>query len=243
MIGLRKGIVVAVHPEDYSVDLVMSDDGSRLVGVQVLSPNGSARSGTVDLPFVPERPEKWDIRQRDGQDMQAMVGYFGRNPVVMGFLYPQVNQMTLTDGKTMRYRHSSDVGFSIDGDGNVQLSHPSGTYVRIGENPDLDDVGAKSVDGSQTDRNTGKKVSIRVGLAGGKAVLTINPDGDVSLITKGSIDMDAQGAIGVSSPVGITLNTPMVRVPNGDVVARSISLLNHVHGGVEPGGGTSGRPK
>lgn len=195
----RTGIVVAVHPDDYSVDLVMADDGSRLVGVQVMTPNGGTRSGMVDLPSVPDKPNKWDITQRTGQDMKAVVGFVGRNPVVTGFLYPQVNQMLLKDGKTMRYRHQSDVEMVIDGDGNIQVTHPSGTFFRIGENPDMDDMGGKFADSSKSDRNTGKQVSVRLGMAGGKAVLTISPSGAVALTTDDAINVDAKGAVTVKA--------------------------------------------
>ena len=95
--SLRKGIVVEVHPEDHSVDIVMSDDASRLVGVQVITGNGSTRSGTSDLPEIPKRKDKWDISTPTGQDMHAIVGFFGRHPVVLGFIYPQVNQMLHKD--------------------------------------------------------------------------------------------------------------------------------------------------
>lgn len=91
--ALRRGIVVAVHPADHSVDLVMSDNGARLIGVQVMTSNGSTRSGSVDLPDVIEKTNKWDVSKPTGQDMIAMVDTMRGQPVVTGFLYPQVNQM------------------------------------------------------------------------------------------------------------------------------------------------------
>src|SRR3546814_10138893 len=42
------GRVAAIHPEDYSVDLVMTDDGSHLAGVQVLAPSASSNTGYND---------------------------------------------------------------------------------------------------------------------------------------------------------------------------------------------------
>jgi hypothetical protein len=132
----RKGIVVEVHPEDYSVDLVMADDGSRLVGVQVLSWNGSTRTGTVDLPEIPARPNKWDVSTATGQDMHAAVGYMGRNPFVAGFFYPQISQMTFADPKLRVKRHQSDVYSFIDGAGNMEVVHPSGAYFRMGATPE-----------------------------------------------------------------------------------------------------------
>lgn len=239
---MRQGYVVAVHPEDHSVDLVMADDGSRLIGVQVATPNGSARSGTVDLPDVKQPGDKWDITKPNGQDMKALVSFIGRNPVVTGFLYPQVNQMLLKDPKARRYRHQSDVETLIDGDGNIQVTHPSGTYIRIGETTDPDTLEGKFADKSAVDRNTSKQVSIRVAMAGGTAVLTISPTGAVSLTTQQTVDIEAQGAVTVKSPVRVTLETPLVDVPSGDVVASGISLVNHVHKDSMPGPATTGKP-
>jgi hypothetical protein len=244
---MRRGIVVAVHPEDHSVDLVMADDGSRLTGVQVLTPNGSTRSGTVDLPAIPERANKWDITKRTGQDMLATVGFIGRNPVVVGFTYPQINQMLHKDPKLRIDRHQSDVVSMIDGDGNFQWTHPSGTYIRIGESPDAVPVAGKNVDASlAVDRNTGRQVHVRIGLAGGSAVLTIAPNGAVSLTTQSTVNVDAQGAVTVKAD-GVTFDTPTAHFTGGvtvedDVVASGISLVNHVNTGVIPGGGNSGPP-
>lgn len=210
--NLRKGIVVATHPEDHSVDLVMSDDGSRLVGVQVMTPSGSTRTGTIDMPAVPEKANKWDITQPTDQEMIAMVATFGSgNPVVVGFLYPQINQMLSSDPKRRVSRHQSDVQWSIDGDGNVQLVHPSGTYIRIGESADAEETAGKNADANAAvDRNTGRQVNVRIGMGGGTAILTIAPDGAVSLTTQTTINLKAQGAISIESGDSITMVAPRI---------------------------------
>jgi hypothetical protein len=198
--SFRKGIVVEVHPEDHSVDLVMADDGTRLVGVQVITPNGSTRTGTVDLPAIPKRANKWDVSQPTGQDMHAIVGYVGRNPVVTGFIFPQVNQMLSKDGQLRLMRHQSDVMTTIDGDGNIQLAHPSGLFLRIGADPELQDFTGKNADAnSKADRNTGTTPYVRLAMAGGKAVLTIAPDGAVSLTTETTVDVQAKGNVAVTT--------------------------------------------
>ncbi len=194
--ALRRGIVVATHPEDHSVDLVMTDNGARLIGVQVMTPNGSTRSGTVDLPAVPAKKDKWDITRQTGQDMIAMVDTVGRSPVVTGFLYPQVNQMLSKDPRRFSYRHQSDVQMGIDGDGNIQIDHPSGTYIRIGEAADREETAGANADGNaKADRNTGRKVNVRIGLAGGALTLTMTPDGDLNIECEGAIAMKAKGDI------------------------------------------------
>ena len=214
--SLRKGIVVAAHPNDHSVDLVMSDDGSRIPGVPVMAHSASARTGGVDMPDVPtaKGADKWDITKRTGQDMEAVVAFFGRNPVVIGFLYPQVSQMTFDDPKRKFVRHQSDVYHTIDGDGNMELYHPSGAYVRIAENLDHEDLEKKNTDKSmQLDRNKDKKVGMRVSLGG--------------------VTFDIKdGVVSIDGSVQVT----------GDVVASGVSLVKHVHKNVRPGTGLSGEP-
>lgn len=179
--NMRIGIVAEVHHTDHSVDLVMADDGSRIVGAQILTPNGSTRSGTVDLPEVkPAGKDKWDVTKRSGQDLRAVVAYISGHPVVMGFLYPQVNQMLVKDGKTARYRHQSDVETLIDGKGNTQVTLPNGTYMRIGDAPDVDKLPGGFVDESSTDRNTGANTYIHVENKPGGAY-------------KGHVQMDPEG--------------------------------------------------
>jgi hypothetical protein len=230
---VKKGIVVATHPSDHSVDLVLAD-GRRMVGVQVATPNGSTRSGTFDMPAVPEKADKWDITKLTGQDQIALVDFVGDIPVVVGFLFPQISQMTFDDPKMRVTRHQSDVMSMVDGDGNMQVTHPSGAYVRMGETADAVNLGSKNTDASlAADRNTGRKLFMRV-VVPGSFDLKITPDGQLSLtLSKGAV---------IDAPDGITLNTPLVSVPNGDVVASGISLVNHVHSGIAPGPANTGAP-
>ena len=248
---MKKGIVVATHPGDHSVDLVLAD-GRRLTGVQVATPNGSARTGTFDMPAVPERADKWDITKPNGQDQIALVEFVDGIPVVTGFLFPQVSQMTFDDPKMRVTRHQSDVMTSIDGDGNIQISHPSGTYIRIGESPDKVDMGAKNTDGSlATDRNTGRKVNIRVGLAGGVLELTMTPDGAVSLKCAQGVSIEAGEPVQVKAPA-VTLDTPTTTLTGdldvqGSTTVKAITSngkdISSTHRHLNSGGpGTGGVP-
>jgi len=203
--NLRRAIIVEVHPQDHSVDLVMLDDGTRHIGVPVQTQNGSARSGTTDLPEVPKSDNKWDITKRNGQDMEANVAFVGRSPVVIGFTFPQVNQMLLKDPKAYRYRHQSDVEQLIDGDGNIQVTHPSGTYIRIGESTAVDTLAGKYADTSSTDRNQSKQVNIHIGMAGGVLELTMSPTGAVSLRCNQGVSIEAGQASTFKAP-SITLD-------------------------------------
>jgi len=208
---MRIGIVVATHPEDHSVDLVMADDGSRLVGVQVATMNGSTRSGSVDMPAVPEKKDKWDVTKTTGQDMKALVAFVGRTPVVTGFLYPQINQMLLKDPKTRIDRHQSDVLQVIDGDGNIDIRHPSGFAIRIGKTPDHLNPASMNADGNLSqDRNTGRRPYMRITMADNAARITISPTGAVKIECQQTLEIDAQGAITINSEDSITMTAPRI---------------------------------
>ena len=87
---LRLGRVVAIHPEDNSVDILMTDDGARLAGVQVLASVASTRSGLVDLP-IPAQPHdenaKWDIAQATEEDVIAAINDKSLKAKKMGNAY------------------------------------------------------------------------------------------------------------------------------------------------------------
>ena len=188
----------------------MVDNGQRMIGVQVVTTNGSTRTGGVSLPTVPPKKDKWDITQRTEQDQIALVGFVRGYPVVMGYLFPQISQMTFKDPKRKMERHQSDFYTTVDGDGNMEMHHPSGAYIRIGESPAHEDLENKNFDGNfKLDRNKTKRVHIRLGM-GDKGHITISPDGDITISGKS---------------VNITGQT-------GDVVVNGISLVNHVHVGV-----------
>ncbi len=204
---MRKGIVVDTHPEDMSVDLVMVDDASRLIGIQLLG-NGSERSGSVDLPEVPTKKDKWDLTELTGQEIHAVIDYVGRTPVVVGFLYPQVNQMLFKDKKLKFSRHQSDFYTVTDGDGNMEMHHPSGWYCRIAESPDHVDLTGKNVDGTLAfDRNTERSLYMRVHMPGGAAVLTIDPSGHGDMYFASGLDVRSDKHISFTAVEDISLTS------------------------------------
>lgn len=256
---LRVGYVVETHPEDHSVDLVMADDGARVIGAQVVAPDASARSGTAGMPKVtPKSKDKWDITQAPDDAMKAMVGFVhGRQPVVVGFLFPQINQMLPKKGSTARrYRHPSDLETLIDDGGNLQVTHPSGTYIRIGET--IDHAAPEVADKTATDRNTARKVNIHIGMADGALELTLSPTGAVSLRCNQGVTVDAGQKVHVKAP-SVTLETPIVTATQNVTIQGNLTVQGstaveaiasrghdisstHVHRDTMSGPGTSGVP-
>lgn len=258
--ALRKGIVVATHPRDHSVDLVMVDNYARVIGAQVVAPTGSARTGSVKLPEVRDRADKWDISSQDGQAIIALVDYVGTVPVVTGFLYPQISQMTFDDPALEFDRHTSDVIRYTDGKGNSGLLHPSGAYITMGTSPDRRDFSGTNYDKNlAVDRNTDTKPYFRIGMAGNVIEVTFTPEGKVQLIAQENVEVHCKEAQVIASD-GILLDTPLVHITqalhvdgavttnstiksDGDQVAGSISQIGHVHGGVQSGGSKTAPPQ
>ena len=201
---LNKGIVAAVHPEDHTVDVVLAD-GRRITGVQVATPNGSTRTGTFDMPAVPEKGDKWDITKQTGQDQIALIGWAEGIPIVVGYLYPQISQMTWEDPKKRVSRHQSDVYSTTSGEADTERRHPSGTNVRVGQSPSSEDLGGKDFDEKfAVDRNTDKAVHLHITVAnaGGGDVFTFNvdPDGEVRMWAKGEIKIESEKRIRMYAP-------------------------------------------
>lgn len=243
---MKRGIVTAVHPEDHSVDIVLSD-GRRLTGIQVMTPNGSTRSGIFDMPAVPAKKDKWDITTETGQDQIALVDEMDGLPVVVGFLFPQINQMTFDDAQRRITRHQSDVLTSIDASGNIQIQHPSGFFIRIAETTTLENLTGKNSDKNlKLDKNTTKAINLHVQTKNGTASFTVSAAGGISMNAAQSVSITAP-SVDISASTGISLTTPRVSVSGdvivaGDVKAGGISLRTHTHGGVKSGPDSSGGP-
>jgi len=205
---LRIARVAAVHPEDHSVDLVMVDDGSRHVGAQVLAPTAGTDAGVFDMPEPTAGGDKWSLSERRDRDILAVVSMLAGTavPIVLGFLYPQVNGMLFADKNRRVMRHASDVYTSIDGAGNVEVAHPNGTYLRIGTSPDHEDLTGQDFDGNwKISKNTGQSTHLQVVVkAGGvqKAKLHVDPSGNVTLEHTGNLTVNTTGNL--SATVGGT---------------------------------------
>lgn len=227
--ALRKGIVVDVHPGDHSVDLVLVDNYARLVGVQVQAHTASSRSGAIELPDVEVRADKWNIGTPTGQEVMALVDFVGPTPIVTGFLYPQISQMTHADGKIKYHRHTSDVQTYTDGTGNMGLLHPSGAHITIGTAPEPKDFSGANVDKSlKVDRNTDKKVYLRVALAGNVAVLTMTPEGACTLHLDKTLDIECTTAT-IKASDSIVLDTPQTHITGDLTVDGATELTKDVH--------------
>ena len=195
---LRLAKVTGIAPGGYSVDLLFLDDGSRVPSVQVVSPSAATDAGYNSLIAPDTGADQWSAADSNTRDLTAVVGFMQGFPVVLGFLFPQVCQMLFDRQNFEVKRHPSDVYTAIDDDGNVEVFHPSGTYLRIGETPAHQDLTGQDLDGQwKISKNTGKAVHVQLTIknAGSQvASLNIDPSGNVTLDHTGNFTHNVGGS-------------------------------------------------
>ncbi len=236
---LRYGIVVEAHPQDHSVDVIMTDDYSRLAGIQVLSYNGGPDVGTADLfcPEVKSGDDKWSMARRTALDVKAAILFSGGRSLVIGFIYPQVGQMTFPDKNRRVQRHASDVYSTISSTGDMEVAFPNGTFFRVGVDPEHEDLTGKDFDGNWAiKKNTDAATHVRlvVGNAGAvKADIHIDPDGNLTGTFQGKGDITTAGDLTITAPnvvvnasTAATINTATATVNASTKVELSTPLVH-----------------
>lgn len=260
--GLELGIVVAVYPQGQSIDVLLPDSGSRLTNVQVMVPTGSDSTGMVDLPDpgLPADDTRWDITNDPKRNLRAVLGSYQGNPICIGFLLPQIGQMTFDEPNRRITRHASDVYSTVDQFGNMEVYHPSGTFIRIGTSAAHEDLTGQDVDGEWAIvANTATAPYLNVTIANGgavKATFQVDPAGNVSLtaptltvtasggITLNGATIDKSGNLGVPGTAAVQGNFSTAGTFNASGVTSGggVNLDTHTHSGVQPGSYNSGPP-
>lgn len=200
--------VVAIHPESHSVDVCLMNDGRRVGGVQVLSTAFGTNFGLTDLA-TPDLTtgEPYETGATWTRDIYGIVAWLKATPVVLGFIAPQVSQMNFDEDDRMIYRHSSDVYMTVDKDGNTELFHPSGAYVRIATDPAHEDLTGKDYDKIwKIVRNTDKAVHIHIEQANNTASINIDPPGNIDVIHDGNLTTDTGGYLSATIALDADMN-------------------------------------
>ena len=187
--GIFIGRVIKVHQHDNSLDIQLVYDNSRLTGVPLMAPQMTTSSGFVDMPH-PEGND-WDKPGSKTRDCYVICAKVGSNVIAIGFIPDQVNQM-MFDRKNFKVdRHASDVYTTIDEFGNSETRHPSGTYVRVAEDPNHEDLFEKDFDKLwDIARNKDKAPYIHVDLRVAnvhKCSILMTPTGDIEVHAVGHI--------------------------------------------------------
>lgn len=224
--NLYLGKVIDVYPERNIIDVILMN-GGFVREVQVLTNSGTSRSGLVDLvkvdysddaEFIPtssqdtindlgvtdttgERPRvvSSDREVTGGYNAYAIIAFLQgqmQNPICIGFIYPETSEMMFFEQHYID-RHDSDVYTFIDGKGNFEKVFPDGTYLRVGEGTDREDLVRKDVNEKWTTKADDPATqdapkSLHIEHTSGTK-LTINPDGSVDVLVTDNSNVVVQG--------------------------------------------------
>lgn len=243
---LEMARIVAIHPEDHSIDCVILRTGQRCTGVPVLSAGASTTTGSSNLPPItaPNGDERWNIPARGANDAIAVLApTFGGHWICIGNKFPEVNAVLNAEAGRQVVRHSSGAWSMIAPDGTVTMGHPSGAVMTMGSNLTPTDPVGGDVDGQwqHSGPNASAQVGLKVVLPSG-AVITVETDGKAKMTFPAEIEFEVPLAK-FSNNVQVGGNV----VVTGSLTAASVSaggigLTTHHHTGVATGSGNSGAP-
>lgn len=260
--GLMLGIVVAVYPEGNSVDVLVPKTGDRLANVQCASHTGSSNTGIMDLPEIglPVDDTRWNLATTlaGTRIVNAIIWHIDGLPVCMGFLLPQVTQMTFERDNFRVHRHASDVYSTTNANGDHEFYHPSGTYFRIGASPAHEDLTGQDYDQSWAiKQNTGAAVHFHMQVANAGspvATIDIDPSGNVTLTHNGNLTVNTEGnaevnvtgtttvestgAATIDAP-SVTIQSPQTTVTGAMTVEGPLSFQSGLSGTAGSGGGNA----
>ncbi|CAE6714449.1 hypothetical protein [Paraburkholderia haematera] len=226
--GQALGIVVAVYPEGNSIDVLIPKTGDRLTNVQCAAHTGSSNTGIMDLPEIglPVDDSRWDIQlQGSGERyVRAIIWHVDGMPICMGFLLPQLTQMTFERDNFRVHRHASDVYSTINQNGDTEFYHPSGSFVRFAGNPAHEDLTAADVDASwKIANNTGSAPHMHVQVANAGAAVAnidIDPSGNITITHNGNLTVNTQG----NAAVTVEGTTTVTSTGAADIKAPTVKI-------------------
>lgn len=180
---LRIAKVCDTSPKGNALDLLFLDNLGIARNAQVLSRSAGTDFGDLDMP-EPTKPKEGTVfnhKETKDRDIYAVVAMIGGEPVVLGYIPPQVNQLAFDKTKHPNLkisRHASDFYQVTDNEGNTGMIHPSGTSINIGTPPNL--TGADYDQKWKLTKNTGNLKSISL-IVPKKASIVLNTGGLIAI--------------------------------------------------------------
>jgi len=236
--------VVRFLPSSNTVDVVTIDNNisisSCLVACSI--PAGFAY-GTRYFPTHDDNNSEVEYINSAG-DIYCVAAFIDsdyNNAVVLGFLFPLETTLSIAEYGLYIFRHESDVIWMVRGDGTMQIYHPSGSIIKIGDNNtnevsdtiEKDGIYPAKTDGlyirPPADYNKSKTTNLFIDWYQGQKV-TLNSDGEIILQTRDSaatITMTPDGKVTVQTTEQINAITKDINITaSGNVLANVEGYAN-----------------
>lgn len=186
---IRLAKVCYVYPEGHQFDGLFLDTGEYCRCVQMMSSYAGTDFGFASGIPAPEEEGYDENRETDPdrRNVIAVVASIATGYIGLGFLFPQVNHLAFTkeqDKNRLTERHTSDFYRTVSDDGDMDMVHPSGVHIRIGDGERPDRLEGRDYDKRfRLKRNKAKPVTLSlVNESGGRSKVILKPDGSIDII-------------------------------------------------------------
>lgn len=226
-----EGKVIAVHPEDSSVDVRLYD-GQILRHVRVLFNSANTIAGFRYLSSIVNTQKQVnqngvydDGRLSHVSDTLATIIYvYGNslNPRVIGFSFPLDSQMHVEEEGLALFRHESGVYSLIDQNGHHEIHYPDGSYIIMAPDSTPKSLSTGPQAQNWNVRNNGSPVNLTIHLSQGVTVSISG--GNVSISGAQQINLSAQQS-GNSASINIDGNGSVTASKTVDGRTTSAALV------------------
>lgn len=236
--------VIRFLPSSNTADVVTIDNDISLLGCNIACsmPAGFVY-GARYIPTHDDANPEVEYVNSPG-DIYCVAAFLENdynNAAILGFLFPLETTLSIAEYGLYIFRHESDVMWMVRGDGTMQIYHPSGSIIKIGDdntNEMTDDRETGGLYPAKTDGlyirpaadyNAQKETNLFIKWYTGQEI-TLDKDGKIiakvkdGSAEKASLTLDPAGTVTISIP---STGTYDISVPGGtvNVTANQINLI------------------
>jgi hypothetical protein len=216
--------VIRFLPSSNTADVVTVDNNISLLGCNIACsmPAGFAY-GTRYIPTHDDQNSEVEYVNSAG-DIYCVAAFLENdynNSAILGFLFPMQTTLSIAEYGLYIFRHESDVMWMVRGDGTMQVYHPSGSIIKIGDTDinemtdTIDEAGLypAKTDGmyirSAPDYNTEKETNLFIKWHAGQTI-ELNNDGNLTISTRDNasvLTMSPEGVLNVETTSDISIKS------------------------------------
>jgi phage baseplate assembly protein gpV len=231
--------IVAVNPGKQTVEIVLCRTGAPFGNVKVAG-GVSSDGGDWGIPSVRRPPSQQQSGglTSPGRKLLGLVGNVSGRWVLLGLVRSADGFAVTEQDRKISHHPASGSYATVAPDGSIEAFHASGAYFRIGAGPHAAVPGVPPPAGAPAPTITlhTSNFNMTVDTSGNATFTSPQFTFNGPMRINGPISQAAgtggAGAVTMVGPVTVT----------NDLTAQGTSVHTHAHGGVQPGGGTSGPP-
>lgn len=233
--------VIRFYASSNTADVVTIDNNISLLGCNITCsmPAGFAY-GTRYIPTHDDQNAEVEYVNSAG-DIYCVAAFLENdynNTAILGFIFPLETTLSISEYGLYIFRHESDVMWMVRGDGTVQIYHPSGSVIKIGdtaENEMTDKIDTAGLYPAKTaglyvrdavDYNVNKESNLFINWYKGQKVkldslgnIVVSTE-DTSGAVVATITMSPDGKIAIATTEQINVTTKDINISaSGNVVA------------------------